>query len=74
MSDATMTSKGQVTIPVDVRKAANLNAKDKLSFNVMPDGSIVIRVKNRSFVDLQGMLKDKTKTKVSVDQMNLGSA
>lgn len=73
MSEATVTSKGQVTIPADIRRAVGIEAKDRLSFTPMPDGTIVLRVKNRSLLDLRGMLKAAPGTKVSVEQMNLGS-
>ena len=48
MSIATVTSKGQTTIPRDVRAAANLKAGDRIHFTVLGDGTIIVRVKNRS--------------------------
>ena len=52
MSEATITSKGQVTIPSDIRKTLGLNAQDKLTFTPMPDGTVVLRAKNRSVFSL----------------------
>lgn len=72
MSEATITSKGQVTIPSDIRKTLGLNAQDKLTFTPMPDGTVVLRAKNRSVFSLKGMLKPKPGTKVSIEQMRLG--
>lgn len=72
MSEATITSKGQVTIPADIRKTLGLNAQDKLTFTPMPDGTVVLRAKNRSVFSLKGMLKPKSGTQVSIEQMRLG--
>ena len=57
MSTATVTSKGQVTIPKDVRDALNLKRGTELSFVVQPDGSVLVRPKTRSLRDMMGMLK-----------------
>jgi AbrB family looped-hinge helix DNA binding protein len=48
MAFATITSKGQTTIPKEVRAAANLKSGDRIHFTVLEDGTIVVRVKNRS--------------------------
>ena len=52
MSFATVTSKGQTTIPKDVRTAANLKSGDRIHFTVLEDGTIIVRVKNRSIRDI----------------------
>jgi len=48
MASATLTSKGQTTIPKEVRIAANLKTGDRMHFSVLADGTIIVRVKNRS--------------------------
>jgi len=48
MTFATMTSKGQTTIPKDIRAAANLKPGDRIHFTVLEDGTIIVRVKNKS--------------------------
>jgi antitoxin PrlF len=48
MAFATITSKGQTTIPKEVRAAANLKSGDRIHFTVLEDGTIIVRVKNRS--------------------------
>ena len=48
MSASTMTSKGQTTIPKDVRDAAGLQPGDRMHFTVLDDGTIILRVKKRS--------------------------
>jgi AbrB family looped-hinge helix DNA binding protein len=52
MAFATVTSKGQTTIPKDIRAAANLKPGDRIHFTVLADGTIIMRVKNRSIRDI----------------------
>jgi len=74
MSEATITSKGQVTIPADIRRTLGLAAQDRLTFTPMPDGTVVLRAKNKSILDLKGMLQALPGRTVSIDEMNLGGA
>ena len=46
MNVAKVTSKGQVTIPADVRAAVGVGEGDKLLFVRMDDGSITLRSTN----------------------------
>jgi len=77
MSEATMTSKGQVTIPAEIRKAMGLNAGERVVFTQLDDGTTVMRAKTRSILELRGMLKpvrgDKKK-KVGIQDMNIGQS
>ncbi len=63
MSTATLTSKGQITIPMDVRRELDLQQGDRLEFTVLPNGTISVRPKTRRLTDLIGILKtDRTAT------------
>jgi AbrB family looped-hinge helix DNA binding protein len=73
MSEATLSSKGQITIPADVRKSMAINPKDRLTFTPMPDGTVVMRAKTKSIKDLKGMLKPSKGVTVTVADMNLGA-
>jgi antitoxin PrlF len=68
MSTATVTSKGQVTIPKDVRDALNLRQGTQIIFVVQPDGSVLLRPKTKNLKDMVGMLK--AKRHVTVEEMN----
>jgi antitoxin PrlF len=68
MNVATITSKGQTTIPKDVRAAANLKPGDKIHFTVMEDGTIILRVKNRSVRDLA--FKSPKGKRLSISQLS----
>ena len=73
MSEATVTSKGQVTIPADIRKALGLSAGERVVFTRLDDGTTVMRAKTRSILELKGMLKPaRGKRKVAIDDMNIG--
>ena len=73
MSEATVTTKGQVTIPADIRKAMGLEAQDRVVFTLLLDGTVVIRAKTGSVVALKGMLKrPRGAAKVSIDDMKIG--
>ncbi|HEU5317541.1 MAG TPA: type II toxin-antitoxin system PrlF family antitoxin [Chloroflexota bacterium] len=40
---ATVTSKGQVTVPAPVRRHLGLRASDKIAFVIKPDGTVLVR-------------------------------
>jgi len=68
MSFATITSKGQTTIPKSVRDAAGLRAGDRIHFAVLPDGTIIVRAKTKSIRDIG--IKLPTRRRVTIGQMN----
>lgn len=72
MSEATLTSKGQITIPADIRKLMAINPQDRLTFTPMPDGTVVMRAKTKSIKDLKGMLEPSKGVAVSIADMRLG--
>ncbi len=74
MSESTITSKGQITIPADIRKAMGLEPQDRVVFTPLLDGTVVMRAKTRSVAQLKGLLKrPKGAAKVSIDDMRIGS-
>jgi len=68
VAEAAVTSKGQITIPAEIRRAMGIKAKDRVVFTVMPDGTTVMRAKTQSITDLKGMLKNPGK-RVPVSSM-----
>ena len=59
MDISTITSKGQTTIPVEVRKRLQLKAGDKVRFFIEDDGKAVIIPLKGSVRQLKGMLKSE---------------
>jgi AbrB family looped-hinge helix DNA binding protein len=41
---ATVTSKGQVTLPLEIRKLLGVTAGDKVAFSVHDDGTVEVRL------------------------------
>ncbi len=67
---ARMSSKGQVTIPLEVRKALGIAAGDDLMFFDLGNGEFSIRPRNGSIRDLKGIVPklDYTPTLEQLDQ------
>lgn len=68
MSTATITSKGQTTIPKEVREHLRLSAGDRVEFVMMGD-VVMLRPATRAVTELKGLLPRPRKA-VSVDAMN----
>jgi len=69
MADATLTAKGQTTIPKEIRERLGLEAGDKLTFTTLSDGTVVMRAKTRRLLDLAGSLTRPGQPKVGVPDM-----
>jgi antitoxin PrlF len=54
---ATLTSKGQITIPLEVRKKLRLHAGDKIDFFETEGGQFVLQPKTGSVMEMRGILK-----------------
>ncbi len=59
MSISTLTSKGQVTIPKNVRERLHLRTGDKLDFRVEEDGTIRVFPIARKVSEVFGLLSEK---------------
>ncbi len=70
MTESTITAKGQTTVPTDIRAQVQAQPGTRLVWSVMPDGTITVRVKNKSILDMAGMLKAPKSKHVSVEDMN----
>ncbi|MGI9286330.1 MAG: AbrB/MazE/SpoVT family DNA-binding domain-containing protein [Pseudomonadales bacterium] len=71
MTEATVTSKGQITIPAEIRKQMNLGPQDKVVFTLLPNGTTIMRAKNRSVTSLAGTLKSARK-RVPIKDLGMG--
>ena len=67
---ATLTSKGQITIPKAVRDLLGVDAGDRLSFVVQEDGSVVVRPIASDVRDLAGLLHRSGRRARSVQGMD----
>ena len=69
MATATLTSKGQVTIPVQVRTSLGLDAGDRIEFVELEKGKYAIMAVTHSVKDLKGMIRNPA-IPVSIEDMN----
>jgi AbrB family looped-hinge helix DNA binding protein len=69
-NDATLTSKGQTTIPKEIRDRLSMKAGDRMTFTLMPDGTVVMRVKTRSVTELAGVLHKKGRKPLPVERLS----
>ncbi len=69
MTTATLTSKGQITIPVEVRHELQVDTGDRVEFIQIAPGRYEFVAANRSITELKGMFGKPAKP-VSIDDMN----
>ena len=69
MSAATVTSKGQITIPADVRRALRVASGDRIEFVEIEPGRFEIIAATGSVRELKGMF-GPSERHVSTDEMN----
>jgi len=73
MSTATVTSKGQITIPVEVRRALSIGTGDRVEFVSVAPGKMMIVAATRSITDLKGRFKRPGRP-VTIEEMNAAIA
>ncbi|MDD5329129.1 MAG: AbrB/MazE/SpoVT family DNA-binding domain-containing protein [Sulfuricella sp.] len=69
MTTATMTTKGQVTIPLDVRQRLGLDAGDRIEFVELESGEYAIKPAIDDVRSLKGLLRKPSKP-VTVEDMD----
>ena len=69
MSLATITSKGQTTIPKEIRDCLGLQPKDQVQFTLVADETVIMRVKKRSVRELFGLLHDPERITIPLEDM-----
>ena len=69
-TDATLTSKGQTTIPKLIRDSLAMKAGDKMTFTLMPDGVVIMRVKNKRALSVAGLLHKKGRKPVPLELLS----
>jgi AbrB family looped-hinge helix DNA binding protein len=72
MPTATLTSKGQTTIPREVREFLKLKAGDKLEFRLDPESrTVIIKAANLPVAGLKGILKSEGMKPYNPDERKL---
>ena len=70
MALATMTTKGQITVPKTVRDALRLHSGDKVDVIVREDGSALLKPVTKKAAEVFGKLHSPGRKPVSVEEMN----
>ena len=70
MAAATLTSKGQTTIPKEIRDFLGIGPGDKLDFVVESDGRVILRAATLDVRQLRGMLKRSGRKAVTLEEMD----
>ncbi len=70
MPTATITTKGQVTIPKKVRDDLHLNTGDVIEIVIIRDGEAVMRPVTKKVSEVFSKLRENVKRTVSVEEMN----
>lgn len=69
MPSATMTSKGQITIPIEIRRKLRLEPGTKVDFVENGSGKVELRAKSLSILDLAGIVKHDGPS-VTIEEMD----
>lgn len=67
--EVTMSPKGQITIPKEMRELLNLSPGDQLVYSVV-DGEIVITPKNIDLKDLAGFLGNPPNGRATLEEID----
>lgn len=70
MATATITSKGQITLPREVREHLHLSEGDRVEFLIEPEGGVRLRPLTGSVRNLFGILHRPGMSPLSVEEMD----
>lgn len=65
-----LTSKGQTTIPKEIRDALGLKPGDQIRFVLEDENRVVLSTPKRSIEELAGILHDPDRKPLSVEELN----
>lgn len=70
MPTATLSSKGQITIPKAVREILRIDTGDQVDFVLTERGEVIVRGVSLDVRELKGVLARRGRRAVSVEEMN----
>ena len=70
MPTATLTSKGQLTLPKQIREQLKVRAGDAVDFVIGDDGEVRVRAGTLDVLALRGLLHRPGRRAISVEKMN----
>jgi AbrB family looped-hinge helix DNA binding protein len=69
MAESTITSKGQTTLPADIRALVHAKPGTRLVWSVTSDGTIIVRAKTRCNLDMASMVDASRAQAVKVEDI-----
>lgn len=72
-AESSINDRGLTTVPAEIRAHMKAKPGTRLAWSVMSDGTVIVRAKTRSILDLAGMLEPPNGESVSVKDMNFPS-
>jgi antitoxin PrlF len=70
MPKSTLTSKGQITVPKEVREKLHLKTGSRIDFVIEPSGRVIFQPLRSDFRALRGILTSRLKRPATVEEMN----
>jgi len=70
MPSSTISSKGQITIPKEIREALRVDSGDRIQFVVTAAGVVELRPETVDVLDLVGILEPARGRTATVEEMN----
>ncbi len=70
MTVATITTKGQTTIPKEIREHLKLHAGDRIDFLIDDSGEVIVRPATSDVTELEGILHRPGMKAVSIEEMS----
>ena len=74
MPSSTITSKGQITLPKEIREHLHVATGDRLDFIVAEDGKVMVQPAHSRLEALRGILHRKGRSAVSIEEMHAAIA
>jgi antitoxin PrlF len=68
--EATLTSKGQTTIPKEIRERLHMKEGDRVTSTLLPDGTVLLRVKNKSATEIAGRPHKKGRKPLPIEGLS----
>jgi AbrB family looped-hinge helix DNA binding protein len=70
MPSSTISSKGQITIPKEIREALRVDSGDRVLFIIRADGVVELRPETVDLLDLVGILEPSDGRRATIEQIN----
>ena len=69
-ADGVGTDEAILTIPKEIRDGLHMKEGDRMTFTLLPNGTVLMRVKNKSAMDVAGRLHKKVRKALPVEDMS----